>query len=97
MTGSMPGMAASTSETLAFGALPNSVEAPEKSLELDFPIAGGAGDEAFLIGGADVDEGHFRLLLCCLRCCLGRTYGQAAQGFQRVRPAAISQVARMTG
>jgi hypothetical protein len=31
MTGSMPGIAASTSETLALGSAPNSVEAPEKS------------------------------------------------------------------
>ena len=34
ITGSMPGMAASTSETLAFGALPNCVEAPENSFAL---------------------------------------------------------------
>jgi hypothetical protein len=34
-TGSMPGIAASISETLAFGSAPNSVAAPEKSLALD--------------------------------------------------------------
>src|ERR1700733_12152519 len=33
MTGSMPGIAASTSETCAFGSPPNSVEAPENSFE----------------------------------------------------------------
>jgi hypothetical protein len=32
MTGSMPGMAASTSETCSFGSAPNPVEAPENSL-----------------------------------------------------------------
>jgi hypothetical protein len=31
MTGSMPGMAASTKETWLFGSPPNSVEAPENS------------------------------------------------------------------
>ncbi|MDF3061798.1 MAG: hypothetical protein K0S06_1907 [Microvirga sp.] len=31
MTGSMPGIAASTKATLLFGSAPNSVEAPEKS------------------------------------------------------------------
>ncbi len=35
MTGNMPGMAASTSETWLFGSPPNSVEAPEKSLDLE--------------------------------------------------------------
>jgi hypothetical protein len=34
ITGSMPGMAASTSETLELGAEPNCVEAPENSFEL---------------------------------------------------------------
>src|ERR1700761_834455 len=33
ITGSMPGIAASTSETCVFGLPPNSVEAPENSLE----------------------------------------------------------------
>ena len=32
ITGSMPGMAASTSETCAFGSPPNAVEAPENNL-----------------------------------------------------------------
>ena len=32
ITGSMPGMAASTSETWAFGSPPNAVEAPENNL-----------------------------------------------------------------
>ena len=32
MTGSMPGIAASTSDTCVFGSPPNSVEAPENSL-----------------------------------------------------------------
>ena len=35
--------------------------------------------------------------LGCLRCCLGRTYGQAVQGFQRMRPTLVSQAARMIG
>ncbi len=35
MTGSIPGIAASTSETLVFGAAPKAVEAPEKSLAFD--------------------------------------------------------------
>src|SRR6266478_2986271 len=35
MTGSMPGIAASTSETWLFGSPPNSVEAPENSFELE--------------------------------------------------------------
>src|SRR4030081_3890297 len=35
MTGSMPGMAASTSETWELGAPPNAVEAPENSLDCD--------------------------------------------------------------
>jgi hypothetical protein len=35
MTGSIPGIAASTSETLLFGSLPNSVEAPEKSFDFE--------------------------------------------------------------
>src|SRR5215218_4660359 len=35
MTGSMPGIAASTSETWLFGSPPNSVEAPENSFDLD--------------------------------------------------------------
>ena len=33
MTGSIPGIAASTKETLELGSAPNSVEAPEKSLD----------------------------------------------------------------
>ena len=35
MTGSMPGIAASTSETWEFGSPPNSVEAPENSFDCD--------------------------------------------------------------
>src|SRR5579863_3112267 len=35
ITGSMPGMPASTNETWALGSAPNSVEAPENSLDLD--------------------------------------------------------------
>src|SRR5882762_6632364 len=35
MTGSMPGIAASTSETWVFGSPPNSVEAPENSFEFE--------------------------------------------------------------
>src|SRR5580693_9276290 len=35
MTGNMPGIAASTSETCELGAPPNSVEAPENSFDLD--------------------------------------------------------------
>ena len=35
ITGSMPGMAASTSETWLLGAPPNSVEAPENSFDLE--------------------------------------------------------------
>ena len=35
MTGSMPGIAASTSETWLFGSPPNSVEAPENSFEFE--------------------------------------------------------------
>src|SRR5258705_7508939 len=35
MTGSMPGMAASTSETWLLGSPPNSVEAPENSFEFE--------------------------------------------------------------
>jgi len=35
MTGSMPGIAASTSETWLFGSPPNAVEAPENSFDLD--------------------------------------------------------------
>src|ERR1700716_4297777 len=35
MTGSMPGIAASTSETWLLGSPPNSVEAPENSFEFD--------------------------------------------------------------
>src|SRR5262245_64614083 len=35
MTGSMPGIAASTSETWEFGSPPNSVEAPEKSFDCE--------------------------------------------------------------
>ncbi len=35
MTGSMPGIAASTSETWLLGAPPNSVEAPENSFEFE--------------------------------------------------------------
>src|SRR5260370_11458906 len=35
MTGSMPGIAASTRETWLFGSPPNSVEAPENSFELE--------------------------------------------------------------
>jgi hypothetical protein len=74
----MPGMAASTSETLEFGALPNVVEAPENSFELlshlrmdfqaddDFPVAGGARNIAFRFGDADVDEGH-GMLFCKLK------------------------------
>ncbi len=34
ITGSMPGMAASTSETWLLGSAPNSVEAPENSFDL---------------------------------------------------------------
>ena len=57
ITGSIPGIAASTSETWLLGSPPNSVEAPENSLacgihlgvdlqpEDDFPIAGCALDE----------------------------------------------------
>jgi hypothetical protein len=33
ITGSMPGIAASTSETLELGSPPNSVEAPENSFD----------------------------------------------------------------
>src|SRR5262245_11041143 len=40
MTGSIPGIAASTSETFEFGGRPNSVEAPEKSLASDVTCAG---------------------------------------------------------
>ena len=35
ITGSMPGMAASTSDTWLLGSPPNSVEAPENSFDLD--------------------------------------------------------------
>ena len=35
MTGSIPGIAASTKATLEFGSAPKVVEAPEKSLALD--------------------------------------------------------------
>src|SRR5689334_19280619 len=35
MTGSMPGIAASTSETWLFGSPPNAVEAPENSFDFD--------------------------------------------------------------
>src|ERR1700759_2144365 len=35
MTGSMPGIAASTSETCEFGSPPNAVDAPENSFELE--------------------------------------------------------------
>ena len=35
ITGSMPGMAASTSETWLLGSPPNAVEAPENSLALE--------------------------------------------------------------
>ena len=35
ITGSMPGIAASTSETWVFGSPPNSVEAPENSFEFE--------------------------------------------------------------
>ena len=35
ITGSMPGIAASTSETWLFGSPPNSVEAPENSLDFE--------------------------------------------------------------
>ena len=57
MTGSMPGIAASTSETWLFGSPPNSVEAPENSFDFevtwawismpdhDFPVAGLALDQ----------------------------------------------------
>ncbi len=39
MTGSMPGMAASTRETLALGSLPKAVEEPEKSFAFDVTCA----------------------------------------------------------
>src|SRR5437667_20884 len=39
MTGSMPGIAASTRETWEFGALPNAVDAPENSLAFDVTCA----------------------------------------------------------
>jgi hypothetical protein len=39
ITGSMPGMAASTSDTWLFGAPPNSVEAPENSLDFEVTCA----------------------------------------------------------
>jgi hypothetical protein len=35
----MPGIAASTNDTCAFGAPPNSVEAPEKSFAFEFTWA----------------------------------------------------------
>ncbi len=35
ITGSMPGMAASTSDTCALGSPPNAVEAPEKSFDCE--------------------------------------------------------------
>ena len=35
MTGSMPGIAASTSDTWLFGSPPNSVDAPENSFEFE--------------------------------------------------------------
>jgi hypothetical protein len=35
MTGNMPGIAASTSETWEFGSPPNSVDAPENSFEFE--------------------------------------------------------------
>ncbi len=35
ITGSIPGIAASTKETFEFGSIPNSVEAPEKSLAFE--------------------------------------------------------------
>jgi hypothetical protein len=38
MTGSIPGIAASTKETFEFGSLPNSVEAPEKNQTQTFPL-----------------------------------------------------------
>ncbi len=39
ITGSIPGIAASTRLTLLFGAAPNAVEAPEKSLALELTCA----------------------------------------------------------
>jgi len=39
ITGSMPGIAASTSETLQFGSAPNAVEAPENSLAFEATCA----------------------------------------------------------
>src|ERR1019366_9585967 len=39
MTGSMPGIAASTSETWLFGSPPNSVEAPENNLDFEMTWA----------------------------------------------------------
>ncbi len=39
ITGSMPGMAASTRETWLLGSPPNSVEAPENSLDLEATCA----------------------------------------------------------
>ena len=39
MTGSMPGIAASTSETWLLGAPPNSVDAPENSFDLEVTCA----------------------------------------------------------
>src|SRR6266571_3745179 len=39
MTGSMPGIAASTRDTWEFGGLPNAVEAPENSLAFEVTCA----------------------------------------------------------
>ncbi len=39
MTGSMPGMAASTSETFVLGSAPKAVGAPENSLEFEATCA----------------------------------------------------------
>ena len=39
ITGNMPGMAASTRDTLVFGSLPNTVDAPENSFEFDATCA----------------------------------------------------------
>ena len=39
MTGNMPGIAASTSETCEFGSPPNAVEAPENNFDREFTCA----------------------------------------------------------
>ena len=84
ITGSMPGIAASTSDTWLLGSAPNAVEAPENSLDArgdlrvhleaddDLPVARGAGDEVLALGG---------LGLSCMGCSFARPrYRRAPSG-----------------